>query len=275
MSKTTRKPRQASPAKATKDLSKGVIVVLSGGPVDETNPPEVRGRMNEYITAVNDDPFVKSSTKGKGLRFHLLRGQKEKYLHQSEWRKICKALKLIDATPLIVVGHSYGGAAALNLVRCAAETKVDFLFTADSVGTLDDLGDPHAVNKVPRNVSLNINTWTIPTIENILLPFPIGRPNMRESGVPLKSLLNVGLRYRLPGAIAHRNAFYHPAGGDKRPDNSYEFPSVLLQATLASLRADPHDTILAGVVKPLQALSTGAKVEIELATAKFTKKLKP
>ena len=260
-----------------RDLSKGVIVVLSGGPVDQTNPPEVRGRMNEYIAAVNDDPFVKSSTNGKGLKFHLVPGQKEKYLHQSEWRKICKALKLIDATPLIVVGHSYGGAAALNLVRCVGGegTKVDFLFTADSVGTLDDLGDPHAVNKVPRSVGLNINTWVIPTIENIVLPFPIGRPNMRESGGSLKSLLNVGLRYRLPGAIAHRNAFYHPAGGDKRPDQSFEFPSVLLQATLASLRAEPHDTILAGVVKPLRALSTGAKIEIELATAKFTKKLKP
>ena len=261
----------------TKDLSKGVIVVLSGGPFDEMNPPEVRGRMNDYITAVNDDPFVKSSTNGKGLRFQLLPGQKEKYIHQSHWRKICKALKPIAATPLIVVGHSYGGAAALNLVQCVEKegTKVDFLFTADSVGTLDDLGDPHGVNRVPANVRLNINTWVIPTIENITVPFPIGRPNMRATGVALKSLLNVGLRYHLPGAVAHRNAFYHPAGGDKRPDKSLEFPSVLLQATLASLRGEPHDTILTGVVKPLQALATGAKIEIELATAKFTKKLKP
>jgi hypothetical protein len=55
--------------------------------------------MNDYITAVNDDPFVKASTNGKGLRFQLLPGQKEKYIHQSHWRKICKALKQIDASP--------------------------------------------------------------------------------------------------------------------------------------------------------------------------------
>ena len=201
-----------------RDLSKGVIVVLSGGPVDGTNPREVRDRMNQYITAVNDDPFVRAGTKGKGLTFHLLPGQKEKYLHQTQWRKVCKALKLLEASPLILVGHSNGGAAALNIVRCLQEKKktVDFLFTADSVGTLDDLGHPHDVNRVPGNVGLNINTWVIPTLENLLIPFPIGRPNVRAADNSLNSLLNVGMRYRLPGAIAHRNAFYHPAGGDRK-----------------------------------------------------------
>jgi hypothetical protein len=37
-------------------LSDGVIVVLSGGPIDAMNPREVRDRMNQLIADVNSDP---------------------------------------------------------------------------------------------------------------------------------------------------------------------------------------------------------------------------
>jgi len=259
------------------DLSRGVIVVLSGGPFDEMNPPEVRGRMNEFITAVNDDPYVKANSGGKGLTFHLIKNQKEKYLHQTAWRKVCKALESLTATPLIIVGHSNGGAAALNVTRCirAQSKTVDLLFTADSVGTLDDIGDPHEVNLVPDTVRLNINSWVIPTPASLLLPFPLGRPNRRETGSAFANLLNIGLRYNLPGAIAHRNAFYHLAGGDKTLGGGYEFPSVLLETTLAVLRGDAPNSIIDGVVTPLQGLASGENVQIELETQAFKKTLKP
>jgi hypothetical protein len=38
-----------------RDLTQGVIVVLSGGGFDAMNPVEVRNRMDQYITDVNGD----------------------------------------------------------------------------------------------------------------------------------------------------------------------------------------------------------------------------
>src|SRR3954447_18096536 len=105
----------ATPAR---DLSHGVIVVLSGGGFDAMNPAEVRNRMDQYITDVNADPFVQANTGGAGLTFKLLAGQNKPHLHQAKWRQICDALKLLTASPLILVGHSNGGAAAVDLARC-------------------------------------------------------------------------------------------------------------------------------------------------------------
>jgi len=48
------------------DLTKGVIVILSGGLFDEMNPQEVRDRMDECITHVNSDPFVQSHSAMRG-----------------------------------------------------------------------------------------------------------------------------------------------------------------------------------------------------------------
>ena len=47
------------------DLSQAVIVVLSGGPFDLTNPPEVRDRMDRLISDVNADPYVLANTGGR------------------------------------------------------------------------------------------------------------------------------------------------------------------------------------------------------------------
>ena len=123
------------------DLTKGVIVILSGGGFDEMNPQEVRDRMDECITQVNNDPFVQANSGGAGLTFHLLPGQTTKHLHQTQWRAVCNALQLRDATPLIIVGHSNGGAAAVSLSWClnAAGKTVNLVFTCDSVPTLHDL----------------------------------------------------------------------------------------------------------------------------------------
>jgi hypothetical protein len=116
-----RKSKIAVPAAVlsqSRDLSGAVIVVLSGGGIDAMNPKEVRDRMDQYISDVNADPFVQANTGGQGLTFKLLPNQKTKHLHQAKWRKICEAIGALDASPLILVGHSNGGAAAMNIARC-------------------------------------------------------------------------------------------------------------------------------------------------------------
>lgn len=255
------------------DLTRGVIVVLSGGGFDLMNPKEVRDRMDLYIADVNADPFVQTATGGSGLTFMLLPKQKVPHLHQTHWREICAALNLLDPTAIVLVGHSNGGAAAMDLARCLStqQRNVDLLFSADSVLTLDDIGD---VNIVPTNVRINVNTHVIPTPAWILAPFPFGKANRRLQGEPLDGILNVGLAYNLGGAIAHRNAFYDLAGGDKK-SSGFTYPNTLLEMTLAVLRgATLFDIVQAGGA-PLQTLATKAKTRIEIESTNLKKTLTP
>jgi len=262
----------ASPAPA-RDLTHGVIVVLSGGGFDAMNPIEVRNRMDQYITDVNADPFVQANTGGAGLTFKLLPGQSKPHLHQAKWRQICAALNLLTATPLILVGHSNGGAAAVDLARCLQSQgkSVDLLWSADSVLTLDDIGD---INKVPANVTLNVNPYVIPTPAWLLAPFPIGKPNRRQVDNSLDGILNVGLTYNLPGALAHRNAFYELAGGDA-VGTGFKLPHLLRDVTLAVLRGDTVYDIVHATEAPLQTLATKSRLVIELETTNFKKTLRP
>jgi hypothetical protein len=250
-----------------------VIVVLSGGGFDAMNPRSVRDRMDQYIADVNADPFVQANTNGTGLTFELLPGQERSHLHQSKWRQICSALNLLEATPLVIVGHSNGGAAAMNLARCLQSQgkTVDLLFSCDSVFTLDDNGD---TNRVPPNVTLNFNSYVIPTLAWLLAPFPIGKRNHRQSDGSLDGILNMGLKYKLPGALAHRNAFYHLAGGDER-QSGYQFPELMLEVTLGVLRGETGFEIIEAAQASLQILSTKARVPIELETTNFTTTLTP
>ena len=268
--KTTRGAVMSTP----RDLSNGVIVVLSGGGFDLMNPKVVRDRLDQYITDVNADPFVQANTGGTGLTFRLLPNQDKKHLHQSKWRQICSALNLLAATPLIIVGHSNGGAAAMNLARCLQSQgkSVDLVFSADSVLTLDDIGD---INKVPPNVKLNFNSYVIPTPAWLLAPFPIGRRNRRQVDNSLDGILNIGLTYNLPGALAHRNAFYELAGGDKKSGGGYKLPHLLLDVTLAVLRGETNFDIIQNAQAPLQVLATKSRVVIELETTAFTTTLQP
>lgn len=258
---------------ASRDLTKGAIVVLSGGGVDAMNPKEVRDRMDQYIADVNADPFVQANTGGKGLTFKLLPGQKTKHLHQAKWRQICTALRALAPSPLLVVGHSNGGAAAMNVARCLQSDglSVDLIFSADSVITLDDIGD---INQVPANVTLNFNPYVIPTPAWLLAPFPIGTRNRREVGGTLDGVLNIGLTYNLPGALAHRNAFYELAGGDKK-GSGHKLPHLLLDVTLAVLRGESNDDIIAAALPSLQVLATKSKIKIEVETTNLKKTLKP
>jgi hypothetical protein len=274
----TQRPAQAaralSPVSGTPpDLSRGVIVVLSGGGFDLMNPKEVRDRMDLYIADVNADSYVQTATAGAGLAFMLLPKQKTPHLHQAQWRQICAALNVLNPTAIVLVGHSNGGAAAMNLARCLStqQRKVDLLFSADSVLTLDDIGN---VNSVPTNVRINVNTYVIPTPAWILAPFPIGRANRREEGVPLEGILNVGLAYNLGGAIAHRNAFYDQAGGDKK-GSGFKYPNTLLDVTLAVLRGATLFDIVQAAEAPLQTLATSAKVRIEIESTNVKKTLLP
>jgi hypothetical protein len=262
----------ASPPPSVRDLSKGVIVVLSGGGFDAMNPQEVRDRMDQYIADVNADPYVQAGTGGQGLTFRLLPNQSKKHLHQGKWREICDVLRLRDASPLIVVGHSNGGAAAMSLARCLGPAKpIDLLFSCDSVRTFDDIGD---VNEVPASVLVNLNTWIIPTPAWLLAPFPIGERNFRESSGTLDRILNIGLKYKLPGALAHRNAFYDIAGGDLKP-TGYKYPHLLLESTLAVLRGETFADVVTASVASLQTLATKARIDVVIETTNLATTLHP
>lgn len=255
-----------------RDLSKGVIVVLSGGPFDFMNPREVRNRMDQVITDVNTDPYVLANTGGQGLTFKFFPGQLN-HIHQSKWPELCKLEKLHDASPLIIIGHSNGGAAAMNLARCLGpKTVVDFAFTADSVFTLIDNGDP---NKVPANVALNLNPYVIPTIYWGELPFFFGQRNVRESGDSLDGIMNVGLPFEEPGAIAHRDAFYDLAGGDQRLIGGYTYPELVRDSTLAVLKGADPKAVFDLALEYLQVLADEVRIPIEIETADGKTTLKP
>jgi pimeloyl-ACP methyl ester carboxylesterase len=198
------------------------------------------------------------------LTFKILSGQKSKYLHQTAWRKVCAKLRKLQPSPLIVIGHSNGGAAAMSLARCLqeADVSVDLLFSADSVFTLDDLGDP---NEVPSNVRLNVNSHVIPTEEFWICPFPVGRRNRRETGPALEGIVNVGLEYHLGGCVAHRNAFYELAGGDET-EGGYSRPHLVFNTIISVLRGDSPSAILDAMRLSLQELAKTSKITITLET---------
>jgi hypothetical protein len=260
-------------ASSAPDLREGVIIVLSGGPYDFMNPPEVLDHMEGLISDINADPWVQERTEGAGLRFKLLTEQVHRHLHQSQWRLLLDKLKTLKAKPLIIVGHSNGGAAAVDLAKTLAayERTVDILITADSVATLDDVGD---INDIPPNVRFNLNSYVIPTPAWFLAPFPIGRRNKRKVEVAATSLVNVGLAYDLPGVLAHRNAFYDLTGGDLR-SGSFAYPDLMRDVILAILRNTPHGAVVAGIATELQVLSDKARVLIELECRQLTRTIRP
>lgn len=273
MPRQPKKPAPRAALQGTSALSRGAIVVLSGGPVDAMNPLEVRDRMNQLIEDVNRDSYVVEHTGGRGLTFKVLVGQKEGYLHQTAWRKVCEQLKTLKPSPLIVIGHSNGGAASMSLARCLqdAGVSVDLLFSADSVFTLDDLGDP---NEVASNVTLNINSCVIPTEEFWICPLPIGRRNRREAGPALEGIVNIGLEYHLGGGGAHRNAFYELAGGDET-EGGYARPHLVFDAVISVLRGETPSAILESMRLSLQELATKSKVRITLETEGYEEEIVP
>ena len=256
------------------DLSKGAIVVLSGGFIDVMNPEDVRDRMDDYIADVNADPYVQAHTNGKGLKFKLWKDQPDPHIHQAEWRRVARVLQALKPSPLVVVGHSNGGAAAVSIARslAAGGTAVDLLCTHDTVQTVDDLGDP---NRVPANVRLNLNPYVIPTPAWMLAPFPIGRRNVREADGSMDGVINVGLTYNLGGAFAHKNAFYEIAGGNKVPGGGFERPHLLLDVTLAVLRGTSTPDVLQLMRPPLQTLATRSRIVIELETKGLRQTIRP
>jgi hypothetical protein len=253
------------PLQSSGDLSNGVIVVFSGGPIDLMNPREVLSRMEDLITQVNADPFVVAGTGGLGLKFNLIAHQQSKHIHQSHWPEVCEELRILDASPLILVGHSNGGAAVIDVARCLQNQgkNVDLAFTADSVLTLNDDGN---VNEVPSNVKLNVNSYVIPTLAWPLLPFPFGQRNERGSGT-LEGIVNIGLPFEEPGAIAHRDAFYDLAGGDERTIGGYEFPEIIRQVVLAVLRNDANGQIFQGAKASLQVFANEKRSSIDFETS--------
>jgi hypothetical protein len=79
----------------------------------------------------------------------------------------------------------------------------------------------------------------------------------------------------LPGALAHRNAFYELAGGDTASGGGFKLPNLLLDVTLAELRGDTNFDVINNAEAPLQQLATQSRVVIELETTTFRKTLRP
>jgi hypothetical protein len=259
---------------APRDLSQGAIAVLSGGPFDFMNPPEVLNRMDQLISDVNADPYVLANTRGQGLKYKLIPGQESNHIHQSRWPDVCNSLKDLKASPVILIGHSNGGAAVIDIARCLQSQGivVDLAFTADSVLTLNDNGD---VNRVPSNVKLNLNPYVIPTPYWPLLPFPFGQQNQREADSSLAGILNIGLPYPEPGAIAHRDAFYDLAGGDLQTVGTYTYPEMILQTILEVLRGAGNDEVFQLAQADLQVLANEVRIDIYVETANFKTTIVP
>ena len=257
-----------------RNLSQGVIVILSGGPVDWTNPVEVRTRMDQIITDINADPWVLANTGGKGLIFRLLENQQTKHIHQARWKDLCDVPELLAASPLIIIGHSNGGAAAMDLARDLEDQgrPVDFLFMADSVLTLNDNGDPYTL---PSNVKLNLNSYSVPVFPIWLtLPFPFGQKNYRQVGGSLEGVLNIGLQFAEPGAIEHKDVFYAPAGGDPSGD-SYKYPELIRDSALSVLKGATTEEVFGLAKRYLQTLSDEARIPIYLEGLDLTETLVP
>ena len=109
----------------------------------------------------------------------------------------------------------------------------------------------------------------------MLAPFPIGRRNFREADGSMDGVINIGLTYNLGGALAHKNAFYELAGGDKVFGGGFERPHLLFEVTLAVLRGASNAAVLAMVKAPLQTLATKSRIVVELETKDFKKTLRP
>lgn len=257
-----------------RDLSEGVIIVLSGGPFDWTNPQEVLDRMDALISEINADPFVVANTGGRGLTFKLLPDQETNHIHQARWKDLCDNPRLVAASPLILIGHSNGGAAVIDLARWlhAQGTTVDFIFTADSVFTLEDNGNCY---EVPSNVKLNLNSYTIPTPLWVVLPFPFGQKSHWESDGSLDGILNIGLPFEEPGALAHRDCFYDLAGGDSTGPNSYKYPELIRDSALAVLKGATNDQVIQSARQSLQTLATDLNISIDLESTAFVTTLQP
>jgi hypothetical protein len=256
-----------------RDLSQGVVLILSGGPVDQTNPVEVRTRMDQIITEINADPWVLANSNGKGMIFRLLEHQQTNHIHQAYWNDLCNSPQLLAASPLIIIGHSNGGAAAMDIAHflLGIGRTVDLLFTADSVLTLNDTCDPYTL---PSNVKLNLNCYSVPVFPIWLaLPFPFGQKNFQEDG-SLENILNIGLRFAEPGAIEHKDVFYAPAGGDAMGD-TYEYPELIRDSALAVLKGATNAEVFDLAKQYLQTLANEARISIRLNGANLTETLMP
>ena len=257
-----------------RDLTKGVIVVLSGGPFDWMNPIEVRNRMDQIITDINADPWVLANSGGKGLTFRLLEGQQSNHIHQARWKELCESPQVLAASPLVIIGHSNGGAAAMDLARYLHDhgKSVEFLFTADSVLTLEDNGDPY---QLPLNVKLNLNSYSIPVFPIWLtVPFPFGQKNRRQADGSLDGILNIGLPFEEPGALEHRDVFYALAGGDPNGD-SYKYPELIRDSILAVLKGATNKEVFQLGEQYLQTLADGARIPVYLEGDDFSEMLEP
>lgn len=249
----------------SRDLSNGVVVAFSGGPLGVLKINQLAARFDEYIMAINTDALVNKCSGGTGLAYKLLKNQKTPHIHQSKWRSVCKAIKKRAAGPIIIAGYSMGGAAAVSLARCLNESgkAVDLLVTLDTVATGLDMGD---VYSVPPNVKLNINGFQKPTLLTFVPPFPFGLANKREDGGKPENIFNAGMRYDQPSFTAHLRLIYDFCGGKKSEDSDYSTPFVL-DVTLAVLTGATNDDLQRQVIDGLERLAAVRKIKIFLSGA--------
>ena len=264
MPETKKVGRAPSAPAMSNRLDNAALVVLSGGPTDDLNPWDVRLLMESLFLDVNaSDVVQQNTTDGKGLRYRLLPGQQWARNHHTDWPALAETLTQEPASPLILVGHSNGGAGVINLARALKKAKktIDLAITVDSVFTLIDNGNP---NKVPANVGLNLNPYVIPTDLWWQAPFPIGKPNQRKEDGSQDGILNIGLPFHKGLAFAHHDAFYDLAGGHEPGIGGPEYPNVILASILKFLGGSSVEAIFAVVRDHLQKLADRVRIKISL-----------
>lgn len=130
-------------------------------------------------------------------------------IHNSQWEEVCEDLKQMKDKPksLVLIGHSYGANAAVDIARCLENQPVDLIISLDSFQKF--FAGP--VDEVPDNVGWNHNFYeTISILQgNRAHHRPDGSPrnitnnevNIEEMGSPhylvIKTIVDNGIMYKL------------------------------------------------------------------------------
>ncbi len=133
---------RANVAWAAEPWDANIVYFITGGPI-RAQPESVDDAAAELLSAVQADhpsTFIEVQ-------------------HNSVWGDICKKIKNLRTTDkqgkTIIVGHSYGGQATVNVAYCLDEAgiPVDLAITIDPVRRPFDR-DPEII---PENVAVNFN----------------------------------------------------------------------------------------------------------------------
>ena len=108
-------------------------------------------------------------------------------IHNSQWKSVCKDLNNLSDREkpkrLILIGHSYGGDAAISISHCVGSQPVDLVVTIDTVEKIFHKD----TDIVPENVIANYNYYE--SIDPVLIFH--GKSNNRRTDGSHRGIVNV------------------------------------------------------------------------------------